>query len=258
MQTRNQKSIKFSVFTNTLVFFTGRFEPVFMLSVFGQQLSFHLHLYLLSLQPPVRPGLAFCAHCTLALGSSQSIEFWSVSECEWIQSSTFLLSKVQVQSQGLGGGGGVMEWAAVSPCHGAWWITGTSLSSHLWSLLHDHRTHPPPTHLWPETNFQAMGIADNKIFKLKLKQQAQTQRGETGSKMCTVIYQVGAGESCVSSLSVVFTVTRTHFPLNERRSQPFDLARTICILFLPDSAAFFLHWGCSKFALRVSLRGAES
>lgn len=224
-----------------------------MLAVYGQKLNFHLHLYLLSLRPVCGPGLAFCAHCTLGLGASQSIEFWSVSECEWIQSSTFLLSKVQVQSQGLCGGGAGPGWRSELQYHNitAWWITrdqdstqdqlslcftiipGQKLISRLWEL--------------PTTKY-SNGNWNNK----------QTQRGETGSKMCRVIYQAGAGESCVLSPSVVFTITRTHFPFNERRSQPFDLARTICILFLPDSAAFFLHWGCSKFALRVSPGGAES
>ena len=115
MQTRNQKSIKFSVFTNALVFFHGSvWACVYVVCIWSAAQFPFAFIYLLSL---CGPGLAFCAHCTLALGASQSIEFWSVSECEWIQSSTFLLSKVQVQSQGLCGGGGVMEWAAVSPCH---------------------------------------------------------------------------------------------------------------------------------------------
>ena len=253
MQTRNQKSIKFSVFTNSFVFCSAR---VYVGSIWSEaQFPF---AFISSQSAAVcGPGLAFCTHCTLALGASQSIEFWSVSECEWIQSSTFLLSKVQVQSQRLCGGGSGAWWWSEVQYHN---ITGpaseTSLSSHSQSLLHDHRTHPPIpgqkliSSLWelPTTKYSNWN-RNNK----------QTQRGETGSKMCTVIYQAGAGESCVLSPSVVvFTITKTNFPLNERRSQPFDLARTICILFLPDSAAFFLHWGCSKFALRVSLGGAES
>ena len=71
-------------------------------------------------------------------------------------------------------------------------LSQSALSSHLCSLLHDHRTHSPP-HLWPETNFQAVGNADNKIFKLKLKQQAQTQRGRQAAKCAKSSITPGPG-----------------------------------------------------------------
>ena len=120
-------------------------------------------------------------------------------------------------------------------------LSQSALSSHLCSLLHDHRTYPPP-HLWPETNFQAVGIADNKIFKLKLKQQAQTQRGRQAAKCAQSSITPGPG-NLVSQVCPLYSQSQElTFLLNERRSQPFDLVlRTICILFLPDSAAFFLH-----------------
>ena len=71
-------------------------------------------------------------------------------------------------------------------------LSQSALSRHLCFLLHNHRTHPPP-HLWPETNFQAVGIADNKIFKLKLKQQAQTQRGRQAAKLAQSSITPGTG-----------------------------------------------------------------
>ena len=233
-----------------------------MLALYGQKLNFHLHLYLLSLRPCVGQGWhsAHTAPWRLEPVNQLSFDQWvSVSGYNraHFYCPRFKFSHRDFVGEGAGPGDGVS--CSITISRGLMDHTGpaseTSLSSHSQSLLHDHRTHPPIpgqkliSRLWelPTTKYSNWN-RNNK----------QTQRGETGSKMCTVIYQAGAGESCVLSPSVVFTITKTNFPLNERRSQPFDLARTICILFLPDSAAFFLHWGCSKFALRVSLGGAES
>ena len=177
-----------------------------MLPVFGQKFGFHLHLYLL-LSPSscVGQGLAFSAHCTLAFESSQSIEFWSVSECEWIQSRRFLLSKVQVQAQGLYGGAWWSELhyqsIRVSWPDGSVAEPGNIVPGFPCTIII-----PAPILLLPSSGQK---LISRRWESLTTKysnwnwNNKQTRIGETGSTMCTVIYQAGVRESCVLSLDSV-------------------------------------------------------
>ena len=247
MQTRNQKSIKFSVFTNKTplsIFSIGRFELVCLCLLYTVRSSVSICIYICSVESQ---GWHSVHTAPWQLGSSQSIEFWSVSECEWIQSSTFLLFKVQVQSpQGLCGGGVDDGRSCSITMSRTWWIKGGDTRGP--SCLHlvfsaSRSSNPFSSSLQgPETNFLTVGIADNEIFKLKLKQQAQTQRGETGSKMCTVIHQAG-GRGIVLSLESVRCIHNHKNSLSIKwKKIPTLWPRTdnICIiLFLPDSACIF-------------------
>ena len=233
-----------------------------MLAVYGQKLNFHLHLYLLSLRPCVGQGWHSAHTAPWGLEPVNQLSFDQWVSVSGYNRAHFYCPRFKFSHRDFVGEGA-----------GAW-DDGVSCSITISRGLMDHAglgQHPRPA--CPHTLSLRFTIIEpipgqkliSRLWELPTTKYSngnwknkQTQRGETGNKMCRVIYQAGAGESCVLSPSVVFTITRTHFPFNERRSQPFDLARTICILFLPDSAAFFLHWGCSKFALRVSPGGAES
>ena len=152
MQTRNQKSIKFSVFTNKTPLSTEYFFPLDGLSscVYvcyirsGAQFPFAF----ISAQSSLRAGIL----CTLHLGSLDPVN--QLSFDQWVSVSGynrahFYCSRFKFSHhRDFVGEGWMMDWGAVSQCHGPDGSRGETLEDRLvlilCSLLHDHRTHPPP------------------------------------------------------------------------------------------------------------------
>lgn len=179
-----------------------------MLALYGQKLNFHLHLYLLSLRPCVGQGWHSAHTAPWRLEPVNQLSFDQWVSVSGYNRAHFYCPRFKFSHRDFVGEGAGPGWWSELQYHN---ITGPD-GSHGASIrdqlvltlsVSASRSSNPSSHPWPETNFQAVGIADNKIFKLKSKQQANTERGDRQQNVHSHLSSRGRGILCLESVRCI-------------------------------------------------------
>ena len=209
MRTRNQKSINLVSLQKFLCNFPRRAWASVYVACIWSEVRFPF-AFISPAQPELLCGPGVGILCTLHVGVwIESINWVLISERVWVDTIETIFT-VEGSSSGTGTlWGSVMEWAALSEYQSireSWPDGSVTEPDNIVPGFPCTIIIPAPILLLPSSGQK---LISRRWESLTTKysnwnwNNKQTRIGETGSTMCTVIYQAGVRESCVLSLDSV-------------------------------------------------------